>query len=400
LKHGVPVARLKRGTLRVHRRMARSSHRESESCMQINGIVRPSRNGVIGVLPGEGVGPEVVASALQVLDAVGSMCGQKPECVYGPAIGFAATGAGKEGELTEDVAVFCREILGAGGVLFCGPGGGRFVYDLRKRIDLFCKLAPICPRPALRRVTRLKDELLSGVDIMIVRDNAAGVYQGHWSQHNDPQHGRVCTHHFSYSQQQVERIVDIGVALARQRRQRMHIVLKDGGIPGISALWREVGEKLAAKAEIKCLSINVDHAAYRLIQHPCEFDVVVAPNMFGDVLADLAAVLIGSRGMSYSGNFGADGSAAYQTGHGAAHDLAGRDRANPLAQILSLAMMLRISYQQPDAADMIDQAVDHALEAGFRTDDIMENGCRLVGTREMASRVAQAVAERCMAVSR
>jgi 3-isopropylmalate dehydrogenase len=147
------------------------------------------------------------------------------------------------------------------------------------------------------------------------------------------------------------------------------------------------------KFKVECIFLNADHAAYRLIQHPSEFDVLVTPNLFGDLLADLAAALLGSRGMSYSFNFSDDGRAVYQTGHGAAADLAGTDRANPAAQILSLAMMLRHSFALEQEAQLVEQAVEEVFRAGWRTDDLAEPDCRRAGTRQIGELVARAVVE-------
>ncbi len=171
----------------------------------------------------------------------------------------------------------------------------------------------------------------------------------------------------------------------------MHVVLKDGGVPTISDLWRSVAKRIAAEMNVTCCFQNVDYAAYAMIQHPEQYDVMVAPNLMGDVLADLGAVFLGSRGLTYSGNFSAAGHGVYQTGHGAAYDLAGTDRANPAGQILSLAMMLRESYGECDAADLIENALANVFQSGYRTDDLREAGCRTVGTQQMADLVAEAV---------
>jgi 3-isopropylmalate dehydrogenase len=351
--------------------------------------------GVVGILPGEGIGPEVVGAALGVLDALESVRQLKLRRLVGGPIGFDAhdNGGPDDGRMTEETAAFCQRVFDEGGALFCGPGGGRFVYDVRRRFDLYCKLAPIKPLGALNAAARVRPEVLEDVDIMIVRDNAAGVYQGKWSDGIDERQGRVCTHWFSYNERQVRRIAAVGARLAVARRGRMHVAIKDGGVPAISKLWRDVCEGVAAESKVECIFLNADHAAYRLIQHPREFDVLVAPNLFGDMLADLGAVLLGSRGMSYSVNFSDDGRAAYQTGHGAAADLAGTDRANPAAQILSLAMMLRHSYALDSEAQLIEQAVEDVFREGWRTDDLAEPECRRAGTRQIGELVAQAVVE-------
>ena len=357
------------------------------------------RRAVVGILPGEGIGPEVVAASLRVLDALEAGAGPLLDRRTGGAIGLEAdkgnnadNGAGSsDGRLTGEIAAFCKGIFDAGGAVLCGPGGGRFVYDLRRRFDLFCKLVPLKPSPSLRDVGRIKPEWLDGVDILVVRDNSGGVYQGHSVVRGDGAAGRVVEHRFDYSQAQVLRIVRVGARLAKARGGKMAVVVKDGGVPGISALWREAALDVSKESGVACSILNADYAAYWMIQNPRECDVLVTPNMVGDILADLGAVLLGSRGMSYSGNFGPDGRAVYQTSHGSAHDLAGTDRANPLAQILATAMMLRQSYGLAAEATRVEQAVEDVLAAGWCTEDLASPGRRVVGTRKMGELVAAAV---------
>ncbi len=308
----------------------------------------------------------------------------------GGEIGLKAKGA-QDGAVTEDAADFCREIFAEGGALLCGPAGGRFVYDLRMRFDLFCKLVPLVPDALLHPSNRLKTEILHGVDILVVRDNAGGIYQGSCSTRHDVEVGHVVEHRFSYNQLQVQRIVEAGARLAKIRRGRMDVVIKEGGIVAISSMWRKSAEEIAAKVGVACGFLNADYAAYRLIQAPQEFDVLVAPNMLGDILADLGAVLIGSRGLSFSGNFSTEGLGVYQTGHGAAYDLAGTDRANPVAQIHSLAMLLRESYGWRREAKLIEAAISEVWRQGWRTDDLAEPGCALAGTQQMGELIAKAV---------
>ena len=165
------------------------------------------------------------------------------------------------------------------------------------------------------------------------------------------------------------------------------MIIKDGGVPGISALWRDVGLALGRKYSVQTSTMNIDLAAYELIRHPQNFDVLVAPNLFGDILADLAGALVGSRGITFSGNFDPEGRAVYQTNHGCASDLAGTDTANPAGQILSLAMLLRESFGLESAAALIERALGAAWEEGWRTADLMEPGCRCLGTGAMTDRV-------------
>jgi 3-isopropylmalate dehydrogenase len=214
-----------------------------------NRVLRGDSSPVLGILPGEGVGPEVVGAALNVLDALESVRQLKLRRITGGPIGFNAhhNGGPNDGRMTDETAAFCQDVFDQGGPLFCGPGGGRFVYDMRRRFDLYCKIAPIKPIPALSAATRFRPEVLEDVDILIVRDNAAGVYQGKWTEGIDPTQGRVCTQWFSYTERQVQRIAAVGARLAQERRGRMHVAIKEGGVPAISRLWREVCERLAAE---------------------------------------------------------------------------------------------------------------------------------------------------------
>ena len=345
----------------------------------------PNRR-VIGVLPGVGIGPDVIEGALEVVRAVEQVAGMNFEIVVGGAIGEQAEAeCGKP--LPDGTAAFCEKIFERGGAILSGPGGGRYVYDLRRRFDLFCKFVPVNPWPELAGATRILPEHLGGVDMLIVRDNAAGVYQGRWRQRNG-RGGRSTEHSFSYSEKQVRRLVEVSARAAASRRGRLHVILKDGGVPGISAMWRDVGKAVAREHGVEAIFMNVDLAAYQLIQHPASFDVMVTPNLFGDILADLAGVLVGSRGLTFSGNFDSQGHGVYQTNHGCAHDLEGRDVANPAGQILSLAMLLRESFGCDYAAQLMESALGTVWSQGWRTADVNEPGCRVIGTRAMVGRIA------------
>jgi len=353
---------------------------------------RPSVAGaVVGVLPGEGVGPEVVGAALTVLSAVEASCAASPRLrvrTGGPIGRDAELLSGRA--LTDEVVGFCEETFAAGGAVLCGPGGSRFVYDVRRRFDLFCKISPLRPLEALRGAGRLRGEAVAGADVLIVRENCGGVYQGDWRETSGPD-GRVAEHSFRYSEAQVRRFLVAAARLAASRSGRLCVVVKDGGVPTVSGLWRDVGREVAEAARVEASFVDVDLAGYRLIQEPHVFDVIAAPNLFGDVLADLGAVLLGSRGVSFSGNFASNGAAVYQTNHGSAHDLAGRGRANPLGQIASAAMMLRESFGMAREAALVEAAVEEVLRMGIRTFDVAEPGSTVVGTAELAQRVAAEV---------
>ena len=352
-------------------------------------VASPAQCPTIGVLPGDGIGPEVIAAALRVLAAVEETIGARFEIVRGGAIGEEAERAGDK-PLPDSVTAFCADIFARGGTILNGPGGGRYVYDLRRRFDLFCKFVPVRPWPSLFRAGKMNPQALENVDLLIVRDNIGGVYQGSWDTRLTPQ-GRRAEHSFSYDEASVYRLVEVAARAAARRRNRLHVIVKEGGIPAISALWREVGLAVARKYGVNAAVMNVDLAAYELIQHPDAFDVVAAPNLIGDILADISGVLLASRGLTFSGNYSPRGEAVYQTNHGCAHDLAGTDTANPAGQILSLSMLLRESFGMERAAALMETGLAEAWRAGWRTADIAEPGCRIVGTSAMAECVVDRI---------
>jgi 3-isopropylmalate dehydrogenase len=169
------------------------------------------------------------------------------------------------------------------------------------------------------------------------------------------------------------------------------LVVKPGGVPTISNLWSVCAREVASDFAVNIRELEIDNAAYQLVQDPHQFDVIVSPNLFGDILSDLGGVLLGSRGLCYGASFSCNKAAVYQTNHGAAHDLASTNRANPVGQIFSLAMMLRESFGLSEAADLIDAAVSEVWRQGWRTEDLSQTGCRVLGTREMATHVAESV---------
>ncbi len=372
----------------------RTVSREPASLLSFLGLttrpIRPVKQPLIGIVEGSGIGPEVIGSALRVLAAVEQVCGFKCELRHGGLIGeeaekqFGAT-------LPETTARFFTEIFSRDGAILNGPGGGRYVYDLRKRFDLFCKFVPVRAFPQLARSTpNIINDKSHAVDMLIVRDNIAGAYQGEWSV-RETKAGKVAEHTFSYTNRQVQRLADVAARAATARRGKIHVIVKDGGLPALTALWREISVAEAAKRNVEALFMNVDLAAYEFIRNPAQFDVVLTPNLFGDILVDITGAVLGSRGVTFSGNYDGSGNGVYQTNHGCAHDLAGADVANPGGQILSLAMMLRESFGQRQAAALIESALGAAWQEGWRTADVAEPGCRVVGTHAMAEQVAQHV---------
>jgi len=341
------------------------------------------------VLSGSGIGPEIMRATLRVLSAVAEVSNLEIELLHGGLVGEEAVNAGEK-TLPESVAAFCEKIFREGGAVLSGPAGGRYVYDLRRHFDLFCKLAPVRTWPVLANVSRVKIRNSAELDLLLVRDNCAGVYQGTWSSGRSAQ-GATAQHSFSYSEEDIRRLARVGVSAAASRRGQVSVIVKQDGVPTITALWQEVAREVAHGSGVRLDFVNIDLAVYQLIQGPELFDVILTPNLFGDVLVDLTAVLQGSRGVTFSGNFNGHGHAVYQTNHGCALDLAGTDRANPAGQILSLAMMLRESFQLEPEARWIELATAKAWKAGWRTADIAEPGCQVLGTQAMADRIAEQV---------
>jgi 3-isopropylmalate dehydrogenase len=344
----------------------------------------------VGYFIGEGIGSEIVPPALELLQVVCEKFDRQLELREGGLIGKPALE--KSGRaLTDEVIDFCTQIFSEGGAIICGPGGGRFVYELRARFDLFCKYTPIIPSPVLQDAGCFKQNHLEQLDILAVRENTGGIYFGESEIVKNKEGDEVVSCMFKYTSRQVRRILECAFAAAEHRKRKVCVTTKSGGIPEISALWKKYAEEISAAKNIEFSILEIDNAVYQLIANPRSFDVVVSSNMFGDIIADAGAVLLGSRGMSYSGNFGAGGKAVYQTAHGAAYDIAGTDKANPLGQVMSVAMMLRESMGMPEASDLIFRAVDFVLRQVFRTADIASPDCRVVGTKEMTELLIKAV---------
>lgn len=359
--------------------------RLSECLVQPMRPFDPADEHLIGVFLGEGVGPEVVPVALDLLALLESRSQRRINISTGGLIGVPAKQLHGT-SLSREVIEFSRAVLDRGGALFCGPGGDRFVYELRREFDLYCKFTPIEPLPELRGAGQVRPEVVAAADIIAIRENMGGIYQGSWEE-VDIEDDRVARHRFEYRESTVRRIVEVAMNLAKRRRGRIHVVLKPGGIPSISSMWRRCAEEQCRAAGIELHELEIDNAVFQLIANPGQFDVVLSPNMFGDVLADCAALLLASRGLSYSGNFNDRGSGVYQTGHGAARDIAGKNVANPMGQVLSLGMMLRESFSWPEADQALRRAIRATLRAGYCTADLAAPGMQPVGTDEFGRRL-------------
>lgn len=249
------------------------------------------------------------------------------------------------------------------------------------------------PLPELRQAGVVRSATLASANIIAVRENSGGIYQGEWDSQASTEGGRSASHRFSYNEAMVRRILSVAMRLAQSRRQRLHVILKPGGVPSISELWQACAMAMAKDFEIELFEQEIDNAVYQMIANPAQFDVIVSPNMFGDVLADCGSLLLGSRGLSYSGNFNDNGNAVYQTGHGAARDLAGKGVANPTGQIFSLGMMLRESFDWPEADAALRHAVRRTIAEGLCTGDTPMPGHKVVGTEDFAKAIERNLEE-------
>jgi 3-isopropylmalate dehydrogenase len=343
---------------------------------------------LIGVIPGEGAGPEVIEAALAVLRDLEHAGGRQVHVEHGGRVGLAAVKTHGTA-LPQEALDFCASVIARGGGVLSGPGGGRYVYDLRKALELFVKVSPIQASNGLAHVAPVRTRASGDIDLLIVRENLEGVYQDAGERVSDGS-WRGIRHELRYGERELRRFLGAAARLARVRSGELTVVVKDAGLGAFSALWRECAQEAAGATGVACKAVEVDLIVYQLLERPHAFDVIAASNLFGDVLSDLAAALVGSRGMSFGASFTPRGGGVYQTNHGAAYDIAGQDRANPVGQILSLAMLLRESLDMTQEAEACEAGVRQVWEQGYRTADIAEAGATVVGTSELARRIAEA----------
>lgn len=349
------------------------------------------------VLEGDGIGPEVMGQGLEVLKAAGEVTGLHFEMEHALAGGAAidAEGAPVSGN-TLDMA---RE---ADAVLLGAVGGPRWddlptsqrpekgLLALRGRLDLFANLRPANVYGPLTEASTLRPEILSGLDLLVVRELVSGIYFGEPRGVDDGEHGRVGYNTMRYSEEEVRRVARVAFEAAMRRRRKVTSVDK-ANVLEVSGLWREVVMEVARDfPEVELDHLYVDNCAMQLIRCPAQFDVIVTGNLFGDILSDAAAMLTGSIGMLPSASVGGD-CAMYEPVHGSAPDIAGQDRANPLAMILSVAMMLDITCRSTQAAGLVTGAVEMVLNEGFRTGDIAGEGDKVVSCSEMGRLVTEKV---------
>jgi len=358
----------------------------------------------IAVLPGDGIGPDVITEGIKVLEAIGKRFDHRFNLHQGLVGGIAIDA---EGTALPDATIkMCRQ---ADAVLLGAVGGPKWddplakvhpedgLLKLRGELGLFANLRPVKVSPMLVDSTNLKPEVIRGADFIFVRELTGGLYFAQPKKRWETAKGRMATDSMTYSEQEIERIVRVGFELAKLRRKKLTSVDKANVLES-SRLWRQVAMEVAKEyPDVALDHMLVDACSMRLIQNPTYFDVLVTENMFGDILTDEASMLAGSMGMLPSASLagvpkeGVRIFGMYEPIHGSAPRRAGLDMANPIAIILSVAMMLRYSLGLDKEASVIEKAVDDVLSQGYRTYDIMAEGKTRVGTAEMGDLIAKKV---------
>ena len=346
----------------------------------------------ITLLPGDGIGPEIISVAVDVLNAIAPK--HDLEFSYTKAlIGGAAIDETGE-PLPEETLSACGD---SDAILLAAIGGYKWdnlprqqrpetgLLGMRSGLGLFANLRPATILPQLVDASSLKREIVEGVDIMVVRELTGGIYfgqpKGVFETETGEQRG---VNTMAYSVSEIDRIAKVGFETAQKRKGKLCSVDK-ANVLDVSQLWRDRVTAMAKDySDVELSHLYVDNAAMQLVRAPKQFDTIVTSNLFGDILSDAAAMLTGSIGMLPSASLGEAGKpGVYEPVHGSAPDIAGQDKANPLAQVLSAAMMLRYGLNEPEAATDIENAVNQVLDKGYRTGDIMSEGMKQVGCKEM-----------------
>lgn len=345
----------------------------------------------ITVLPGDGIGPDIVGETIKVLDAVARKFGHQMNYDYQlmGGIAYDKTGTPLPEETMKSALASDAVLLGAvGGPKWDGLKGDErpeaALLGIRKGLGLFANIRPAKIYPALSAACPLKQEIIGddGLDIVIIRELTGGIYFGPRGRKTD--NGvESAWDTMLYNENEVRRIAHVAFQSARKRRGLVTNVDKSNVLE-VSRMWRKVVEEVAAEyPDVKLNHLYVDNAAMQLVRDPKQFDVIVTGNCFGDILSDEASQITGSIGMLPSASMGEGTRGMFEPIHGSAPDIAGQNKANPIATILSAAMMFTYSLNGLEEAACIEKAVDDVLNEGYRTADIYEEGCKLVGTKEM-----------------
>ena len=353
----------------------------------------------VTLLPGDGIGPEILGVTVDILKTVAQQEGFALTFTEALIGGAAIDAAGSP--LPTETLETCRQ---SDAVLLAAIGGYKWdnlprelrpetgLLGLRAGLNLFANLRPAQILPQLVDASSLKREVVEGVDLMVVRELTGGVYfgqpKGIFTLETGEKRG---VNTMVYTEAEVDRIGRVAFETARKRGKRLCSVDK-ANVLEVSQLWRDRITALAADyPDVELSHLYVDNAAMQLVRWPKQFDTIVTSNLFGDILSDIADMLTGSIGMLPSASLGASGPGVFEPVHGSAPDIAGQDKANPLAQVLSAAMMLRYGLNQPKAADRLEQAVITVLDRGYRTGDIFSEGMTLLGCQAMGKALLEAL---------
>lgn len=349
----------------------------------------------VAVLPGDGIGREIVPPAVHILQKVGARYGIEFDFTEGLIGGTAFDQAGVP--LPEDTLKLCLE---SDAVLLGAIGGPKWdqlpthlrpevgaLLPLRKKLALYANIRPVILYDELVSASTLKEEVVTGTDMVVLRELTGGLYFGE-KKREKTSTGERAVDTLVYTTEEIERIARLGFENARNRRKKLTSVDKANVLES-GRLWRETVTRLAKEyPDVELEHMYVDNCAMQLVRAPKQFDVIVTENTFGDILTDQASMISGSIGMLPSASIGGK-VGLYEPSHGSAPDIAGQDKANPLATILSAAMMLEYGFKQHQAAEDIKKAVDRVLKKGYRTVDLSQAGKKMVGTKEMGNLVAE-----------
>ncbi len=357
----------------------------------------------ITVLAGDGIGPEVIEQALLVLQTIGERFGHA-FTLHRALVGIAAIEA--EGDAISDATMeLCKQsdalLFGAvgGATHTAGPNAvspERALFRLRKELQLYANLRPVRPFNALLDASTIKRNVLEGTDLLVVRELTGGIYFGQPSEIRETNLGLEAVDTLIYTEAEIERILRIAFDLARTRRHKVTSVDK-ANVLSSSRLWRRVAERVGADyPDVTLEHLLVDACSMHLIRRPASFDVIVTENMFGDILTDEASMLAGSMGMLPSASLGTRRTAhgifgLYEPIHGSAPDIAGQEKANPIAAILTTALLLRHSLGLTQEAEAIEAAVEQSIDDGYRTEDLQEPGKKVLGTKEMGKQIIEQI---------
>ncbi len=352
----------------------------------------------IAVLPGDGIGKEIVQGAIEVLQTIAERFEHEFSFTYGEIGGSAYDATGVP--LPEATISLCKE---SDAILLGAVGGPKYdtlpvhlrpeqgLLQIRRELNLFANLRPTTYYESLADSSPLRKEIIEGVDLLMVRELTGGIYFGKPRERREVDGKEAVVDTLYYEKPEMERVIRKAFELAATRRKKVTSIDKANVLES-SRVWRETAIEISKEfPEITLEHMLVDNGAMQLVRNPKQFDVVVTENMFGDILSDEASVLTGSLGMLSSASLSENGPFLYEPAHGSAPDIAGKNIANPLATMLSAAMMLRISFGLEKEAAVIEHAINEVLNAGYRTGDLMAEGKKLVSTTEMTNQVKSVI---------